>query len=185
MISLGAFAGGSTSEAFAINDSNQVVGDSATNSVAHRPFLYAGKLQDLGIGTNEAADAFETAYGVSDSGIVVGRYDSGNGIFHAFQWSNGQIKDLGTLGGSNSEALAISKRSGSLIVGDGDTANGPTHACAWSNANPNDLGALSGFDKASFARAANRSNHVVGIAIATIKNARSSTPTTNFMNSIN
>ncbi|HXM26734.1 MAG TPA: hypothetical protein VN957_12000 [Chthoniobacterales bacterium] len=67
-------------------------------------------MQDLGIGTNEAADAFETAYGISDNGIVVGRFDSGNGIFHTFQWSNGQLKDLGTLGGSNSEALAISKR---------------------------------------------------------------------------
>ena len=162
IISLGTFEGGSTSEAFGINDSNQIVGDAATSSAAHRPFLYSGKLQDLGIGTNEAADAFETAYGISDSGVVVGRYDSGNGVFHAFQWSNGQVKDLGTLGGTNSEALAISKRTGSLIVGDSDTGNGPTHACIWSNGNPSDLGVLSGFDKASFARAVNKSNHVVG-----------------------
>jgi probable HAF family extracellular repeat protein len=163
MTSLGTFDGGSTSEAFGINDKNEIVGDSATGSAAHRPFLCSGKLQDLGIGTNEAADAFETAYGISDSGIIVGRYDSGNGVFHAFQSSKqGQLKDLGTLGGSNSEALAISKRTGSLIVGDSDTANGPTHACAWNNGNPSDLGVLSGFDKASFARAVNRSNHVVG-----------------------
>jgi probable HAF family extracellular repeat protein len=162
IISLGTFDGGSTSEAFGINDNNQIVGDSATANVAHRPFLYSGKLQDLGIGTSEAADAFETAYGISESGIAVGRYDSGNGIFHGFQWSNGQVKDLGTLGGSNSEALAISKRTSSLIAGDSDTGNGPTHACAWSNGNPTDLGVLSGFDKASFARAVNRANHVVG-----------------------
>jgi probable HAF family extracellular repeat protein len=162
MISLGTFDGGSTSEAFGINDNNQIVGDGATGSVAHRPFLYSGELQDLGIGTNEAADAFETAYGISESGIVVGRYDAGNGVFHAFQWSNGQVRDLGTLGGSNSEALAISKRTNSLVVGDSDTGNGPTHACAWSNGNPSDLGVLSGFDKGSFARAVNRSNHVVG-----------------------
>jgi probable HAF family extracellular repeat protein len=162
IISLGTFDGGSTSEAFGINDNNMIVGDSATSSVAHRPFLYSGKLQDLGIGTNEATDAFETAYGISDNGIVIGRSDSGNGIFHAFQWSNGQLKDLGTLGGSNSEALAISKRTNSLVVGDSDTGNGPTHACVWSNGNPNDLGVLAGFAKASFARAVNRSNHVVG-----------------------
>ena len=162
VIALGTFDGGSTSEAFGINDKNEIVGDSATGSATHRPFLYSGRLQDLGIGTNEAADAFETAYGISDSGIVVGRYDSGSGIFHAFQWSQGQLKDLGTLGGGNSEALAISKRTGSLVVGDSDTGNGPTHACVWSNGNPSDLGVLSGFDKASFARAVNRANHVVG-----------------------
>jgi probable HAF family extracellular repeat protein len=167
MNSLGTFNGGATSEAFGINDNNEIVGDSATDSVAHRPFLYSGSLQDLGIGGN-TADAFETAYGVSNGGVLVGRYDSGNGIFHAFQCTrpsgNGQaqLKDLGTLGGNNSEALAISKGTGSLIVGDSDTGNGATHACAWNNGNPSDLGALSGFDKASYARAVNNSNHVVG-----------------------
>jgi probable HAF family extracellular repeat protein len=163
MVSLGTFEGGATSEAFGINDTNDIAGDSATGSVAHRPFLYSGgSLRDLGIGGN-TADAFETAYGVSNGGIVVGRYDSGNGVFHAFQYTKqGRLKDLGTLGGSNSEALAISKRTSSLIAGDSDTGNGPTHACVWSNGNPSDLGALSGFDKGSYARAVNNSGHVVG-----------------------
>ncbi len=162
MISLGTFEGGATSEAFGINDNGEIVGDSATANVAHRPFLYSGNLQDLGIGGN-TADAFETAYGISNSEIIVGRYDSGNGVFHAFQYSKQeQLKDLGTLGGSNSEALAVSKRTSSLIVGDSDTADGPTHACVWKNGSPSDLGVLSGFDKSSYARAVNNSSHIVG-----------------------
>jgi probable HAF family extracellular repeat protein len=161
--SLGTFNGGATSEAFGINEQNEIVGDSATGTVAHRPFLYSGgNLQDLGIGGNET-DAFETAYGISNGGIVIGRYDVGNGVFHAFQ-SNRQAKlqDLGTLGGSNSEALGLSKGSGSVIAGDSDTANGGPHACTWTNGNPTDLGVLPGFEKTSYARAVNNSNHAVG-----------------------
>src|ERR1700736_4076386 len=157
--------GGKLKAACAINDSGAIAGYSQDSNGNLQAFSYTEKSGIISLGTfdgGSTTDAFETAYGISESGIVVGRYDSGSGVFHAFQWSNGQVKDLGTLGGSNSEALAIAKRTSSLIVGDNDTGNGSTHACAWSNGNPTDLGVLSGFDKASFARAVNRASHVVG-----------------------
>ena len=62
----------------------------------------------------------------------------------------GDLKDIGTLGGTNSEALAINK-SGE-VVGDAETSNGTPHAFLYRKNSTRDLGTLPGFDTASFAR---------------------------------
>jgi probable HAF family extracellular repeat protein len=68
------------------------------------------------------------------------------------------IKDLGTLGGRLSQALAINK--GGAIVGAGDLASGASHAFLYKAGVMRDLGALAG--GRSWARAINDSGVVVG-----------------------
>ncbi len=93
---------GATAEA--INSSNQVVGyyfpDGSRNTLGF-VWTQAGGIQNIGA-------AGTLAYGINDSGTVVGQSPVASGAKHAFSWTQaGGIKDLGTLGGSESSALGI------------------------------------------------------------------------------
>jgi probable HAF family extracellular repeat protein len=68
------------------------------------------------------------------------------------------MKDLGTLGGHSSQALAINK--GGAIVGASDLASGASHAFLYKAGVMRDLGALAG--GRSWARAINDSGVVIG-----------------------
>jgi probable HAF family extracellular repeat protein len=159
--SLGTLDGASTSEAFGINNSGAVVGDSQSGSQNHRPVLFSnGSVQDLGLGGSNEPDALETAYAINDAGQIVGRHSAGNNVFHGFLTANGNTTDLTTLGGANSEALAINKNG--QVVGDSDTGDGLAHAFLFDHSQLKDLGMLPGYDNASFARAINNSGEIVG-----------------------
>jgi probable HAF family extracellular repeat protein len=73
---------------------------------------------------------------------VVG--ESGTGAsgseVHAFLYSNGTMKDLGTLGGTPSRAFGINARG--QVVGSSDLANGGPHAFLFSDGTMTDLGTL-------------------------------------------
>lgn len=73
------------------------------------------------------------ATALNESGQVVGSSDG-----HAFLYSGGAISDLGTLGGNNSIAYAISDNG--QIVGLSDTSNGTTRAFIYSEGIVRDLG---------------------------------------------
>ena len=159
--SLGTLDGASTSEAFGINNSGAVAGDSQSGSQNHRPVLFSnGTVQDLGLGGSNDPDALETAYAINDSGQIVGRHSAGNNAFHAFLSAHGNTTDFGTLGGANGEALAINKNG--QVVGDSDTENGPAHAFIFDHSQLKDLGTLPGYDNASYARGINSSADIVG-----------------------
>jgi probable HAF family extracellular repeat protein len=123
--------GGTDSDARAINSSGQIVGLSRRSGSPERwsAFLYdSGSMSDLGrLGTGVNSQAT----GISDTGKVVGISDTVHaaeqslGIDgpsavnqrHAFSFSvGGSLVDLGTLGGGDSYAFAISP-DGSIIVG--------------------------------------------------------------------
>ncbi len=159
--SLGTLQGASTSEAFGINNSGAVVGDSQSGGQNHRPVLFSnGSVQDLGLGGSNEPDALETAYAINDSGQIVGRHSAGNNTFHAFLYANGNTTEFATLGGANGEALGINKKG--QVVGDSDTADGPAHAFLFDHSQLKDLGTLPGFDNASYARGINNSADIVG-----------------------
>ncbi|MGA7127769.1 MAG: hypothetical protein WBZ19_15775 [Chthoniobacterales bacterium] len=157
---LGTLPGGSNSEAFSINSSAEGAGDSETQGDSHRPVIFTNQTaQDLGI-ESTASSLLETAYGVNDSGQIVGRYQNADGATHAFLYASGQLTDLGSLGGANSEALAINVNG--LIVGDSQMTGGTIHAFVFDSGAMKDLGTLPGFTNASFARGVNNTGQIVG-----------------------
>ena len=144
MQDLGTLGGGS-SDATALNGAGDVVVGTAENgaidmdgSLVYRAFRWteaSGQMQDLGtLGGSKS-----NAYGVNSQGdVVVGDADTGavdiNGkaIYHAFRWTeaSGQMQDLSTLGGDNSNAYGVNKQ-GDVVVGQANAANGDVRAFRW------------------------------------------------------
>lgn len=109
MADLGSFGGWSV--AYDINDRSEVVGASSdqVNGVAHA-FMYRNgvmvQIDPFGGPNNESY-----ANGINDNGNVVGTAAVTGNAFNGFIYSNGMIRNIGTLvGGINSEALSINNR---------------------------------------------------------------------------
>jgi probable HAF family extracellular repeat protein len=111
MIDLGTL-GGTTSIAWGINLSGQVVGEADTTGGQRHAFLWTptsangttGSMIDLGTlgGTGS------TASGINDLGQVTGNANlKGDTVAHAFLWQISVMTDLGTLGGDTSVGRAI------------------------------------------------------------------------------
>ena len=73
---------------------------------------------------------------------IVGHSHTSGGQFHAFLYSDGVMKDLGTLGGTTSTAYGINDSS--QIVGDARTAEASLHAFLYTGGVMHDLGTLGG-----------------------------------------
>jgi probable HAF family extracellular repeat protein len=85
-----------------------------------------------------------TAQGISGDGNVVAGWGSAPTNSHAFSWTgDGPVRDLGTLGGSNSYAMAVSS-DGSALVGWAAIAGGNYHAFRATAAGMANLGILQG-----------------------------------------
>jgi probable HAF family extracellular repeat protein len=103
----------------------------------------------------------DAAYGISDSGTIVGQSDN-----HAVSWKGSTVNDLGTLPhGDTSAANAISG-DGTTAVGFSTGADSIFHAASWKLApngtviSVNDLGALAAND-ISYAQAVNSDGSVI------------------------
>lgn len=108
-------------EARAINNSGQIVGydDTPAGNVA---VLYSeGTLTNLG-GFGGACQAND----INDSGLIVGSAYMISGFWRACTWSAGYVTELGTLGGTDSKALAVN--SSGHIVGWANTSSAVPHA---------------------------------------------------------
>jgi probable HAF family extracellular repeat protein len=174
--------GGRNSQATAISGRSQVVGmaDTAAKDkrgfpIAHAFLWQNGKMTDLGTFGGPRS----SAVAVNNRGQVVGRADttakyeggylSGFPIAHAFLWQNGKMRDLGSLGGEHSEALAVNGRV--QVVGLSATAkSGGWHGFLWRNGMMTDLGTLGGAN--SEAKLVNDRGQVVGGADTTAKDKK-------------
>lgn len=160
--------GGNDAQAFLINASDEVVGQSYTNVTPNAstgiptvdPFIWKnGKMSD--IGTLGGTMGFPK--GLNDRGDVIGTSNlAGDTVAHAFVWTQGTIKDLGTLGGPSADVNWINDQS--EIAGKADLS-GPApqnhDAVLWRQGQPIDLGKLPG-DSCSNAYYVNDREQVVG-----------------------
>ncbi len=153
---------------YGINDSAQAVGSPIPNVHGHA-FLWL-PFSDYGLpaGLNDLGSLGGDSIGqsINMAGQVVGVSGTSSGDQHAFLWQNGQMTDLGTLGGLNSYAFRIN--ASGQIVGTAQNADGSNRAVRWQNGQITDLNSL--IDPASgwlltTASANNASGQIAGVGI--------------------
>jgi len=130
----------------------------ATDTVTVTINLHAGlQYTIVNLGSLGANSSY--AYGINDSGQVVGYFSTGTRQKRAFLYSDRTMIDLGTLGGS--EALARDVNNSGQMVGEARNADGHWRAFLWDSVNGmQDLGTLGGATSAAYA--VNESGQVVG-----------------------
>lgn len=164
MMDLGTAGNYLSSQSYGINGEDQVVGFTFHWDPAPRWWSFIW--EDLN--TNGATDpgemrvlgtlggGYSTAYGINNSGQVVGWASDTGGHNRAFlitptggvwknpssdiDWHNDLMTNLGTLGGDSSEARAIT--GDGRIVGYSTTTSGVTHAFIWRGGEMTDLNDL-------------------------------------------
>jgi probable HAF family extracellular repeat protein len=124
------------SSAKGMNGYGQVVGTIQYGSTT-RAFLYNGTSW-ANLGTLGGASSY--AFGINDSGVVVGQADTSSGRSHAFSYWRGRMTDLGTLGGDSSTATSINNSG--VIVGYANVAGGWAYAFRYQSGVMHNLGAL-------------------------------------------
>jgi len=157
---------------------------------AHAAQWRDGVITDLGalpVDNNSAAGSINSrswATGQSQSSVI----DPILGIpeFHGVLWKDGQVIDLGTLGGT--ESLGIYVNDAGEVIGFATTSTAPdpigfagfpTHTFIWHNGNKVDIGTLGGADAFPGASCSNPPPGVVvgGSSTSTIPNPDTGLPT--------
>lgn len=161
--------GGDFAVATAINEIGHVAGFSTTATGEKHAFYWDGTaIHD--VGTLPLGDQ-SVAWAANDRGRVVGVGSTRAGPsapleFHAFVWDyqTRRIRDLGTLGGTTSQALAVNRRG--EVAGYAYTSDQKRHAFFWDGWTMRDLGTLDASrpDNESEGVAINRWGDVVGSA---------------------
>jgi probable HAF family extracellular repeat protein len=83
-----------------------------------------------------------SSYGqaINAAGWLAGGSTTATGYLHSFLYANGQLQDLGTLGGPNSSAYGVNDFG--QVVGYSQMAGGASSAFLWSNGQLRDLNEL-------------------------------------------
>jgi probable HAF family extracellular repeat protein len=144
--------GGSSSRAYGINDSGQVVGMAVgSGNLFSHAFLYSnGITTDLGT----LGGTYSIAYGINNSGQIVGFSNDSSGRNRAFSYSGSNMTDLGAVGGLN-ESVALGINNNGQIVG---TLSNGVHSFLYSGGSMTVLG-IQGFVVST---AINDSSQIVG-----------------------
>lgn len=85
---------------------------------------------------------------INDQGIIAGLVYKTKQEYRACIWRNGQVVEIGTLGGKTSEANAINNAG--VVVGTSTLADGSSRAFVWKNGVMKQLGTLGGRNSQAF-----------------------------------
>jgi probable HAF family extracellular repeat protein len=188
VVDLGA-PGGSQSEAFSINDSGHIIGEvygtQSTHGTNWFPVVWLpnGGLQLLAGPYPNGYGMYVTYNGISNTGLIVGQgYINDVAGDRAIWYNNGTIANLGTLGGSSSNAGAVSTQgtyiAGTSLLKSTDPATGrPAHAFLYRNGVRTDLGALPG---GTYSTAMGVNNNGAAVGYSEIGQVGSCTPSPYF-----
>jgi probable HAF family extracellular repeat protein len=156
--------GGPNGEAYDLNSADWIVGQSQiSDGINGFPGIFRATLwvnrvpRDLGtLGGSESR-----ANAISESGRIVGEAQTSDGSLRPFIWTNGVMRNLGTLpGGQGGSANDIN--SNGVVVGWAWNASGDQRAFKWHRGVMTDLGTLGG--SYSLAFGINSHGHIVGVA---------------------
>lgn len=156
---LGTF-GGAWSWASAINESGQLVGYAAVSELSFRAFVYSGGVKTM-LGTLGGLSS--GAYDISESGKIAGwAFLSGNTVSHACLFTDGNVVDLGSLGG---DSVARSVNESGQAVGSSATAAGnDSYGFLYSDGQMINLGTFGDPRGFTSAESINNVGDVVGIS---------------------
>ena len=154
---LGTLPGGASSEAYAINNYGQVLAN-GTSTPGHPFIVSGGTKQDLGA---FPSGRYSWGLALNDLGEAVGEADVNLGQYeNAFLYASGTMTNLGTFGGTFSEAYGINDSG--QIVGHATTKAYGDHAFLYSSGTMQDLqGLLPQAYSASTATAINNSGQIL------------------------
>ena len=156
---LGKPQGGGASDAWAINNSGQIVGSTQVGDfiASEHAFLYeqATGMVDLTPNLHQAV-----ALDINDAGEITGYCDASDGSQHAFYWRDKELVDLGELPGFGFSSGAALNEKG-LVVGTA-TSPGSKQAHMFSVDAATSMEDLNGKLGVAFALAVNSSGVVVG-----------------------
>jgi len=161
MRDLGTLPGGSSSTAYAINNSSQVVGVADVPGSWGHAFLWE---QDTWRDLGTFGGIYSVAQDINNPALIVGSANTQAEAEHAFFYPGTTIVDMGTLpDGTYSRASAVN--ASSQVVGVGDIATGDSRAFFWEAGVFTDLGTLGG--SRSWALDINSAGDIVGGAATT------------------
>jgi len=172
-VSLGTLASGNESEARSINNFGDVTGLSniTPDGTDNRAFFWdhtTGSMVDLGT----LGGASSIAYGLNDSGMVIGDSNDTSGKRKAFVWDNGVMQKLTTLSGADTlgglESLARGVNNLGQVVGRSNVSDGSMHGFLWDSVNGmidvNDLLPMNSLWVVTEIRSINDNGYMVGTA---------------------
>ena len=107
------------------------------------------------------------ATAINSKGQVTGFYSAPNGT-RGFVWTNGDLRHVGTLGGTNARPLAINDAG--QVVGQSSIPGGLFHAFLWQKGTMRDLGTLGAAQ--SFATAIEPGGRIAGYTEGTRRDPR-------------
>jgi probable HAF family extracellular repeat protein len=99
---------------------------------------------DIGVADDSADPSVMQAMGLNSLGEVTGYYTNADGHQHAFLYTHGIVRDLGTLGGSYSVGIAVNDSSEVTGSSRPSDSNSDEHAFLHNGVFMDDLGTLGG-----------------------------------------